>query len=44
MIHKTKTLVGANEHLQRALSVETDGRKVLHNKFEDHKWKIRVYV
>ena len=44
MLNEAKTLVGANEKLHRTLQLETDRRKVLHNKFEDLKYRIYVYV
>merc|ERR1712238_651946 len=44
MLNEAKTLVGANEKLHRTLQLETDRRKVLHNKLEDLKGRIRVYV
>ena len=44
MLNEAKTLVAANEKLHRTLQLETDRRKVLHNKFEDLKYRIWVYV
>jgi len=43
-IAKAKELTGANERLHRALQDETEKRKTLHNKLEDLKGRIRVYV
>ena len=37
MLNEAKALVGANEKLHRTLQLETDRRKVLHNKLEDLK-------
>ena len=44
MIEEAKGLFANNEKLNRALHVETERRKNLHNKLEDMKGKIRVYV
>mmetsp|Transcript_143 Transcript_143/g.182 ORF Transcript_143/g.182 Transcript_143/m.182 type:complete len:1137 (+) Transcript_143:534-3944(+) len=44
LIKEAKVLVGVNERLHRALHIETDRRKTLHNKLEDLKGRIRVYV
>jgi len=44
MIIDAKKMIRANEQLHKALHVETDRRKTLHNKLEDLKGKIRVYV
>ena len=44
MITDAKKMVRANEQLHAALHIETDRRKALHNKIEDLKGKIRVYV
>lgn len=44
MIEEAKGLFLNNEKLHRALHVETEKRKNLHNKLEDLKGKIRVYV
>ena len=37
-------LLDNNERLHKALSIETERRKALHNKIEDMKGRIRVYV
>jgi len=37
-------MIGKNEKLHHALYVETGRRKILHNKLEDLKGRIRVYV
>jgi hypothetical protein len=44
MINDAKLLLSRNEQLSRELSKETDRRKELHNKLEDLKGRIRVYV
>ena len=44
MIEEAKGLFLNNEKLHRALHIETERRKNLHNKIEDMKGKIRVYV
>eukprot|EP00814_Leptocylindrus_danicus_P018615 CAMPEP_0116026856 /NCGR_PEP_ID=MMETSP0321-20121206/14189_1 /TAXON_ID=163516 /ORGANISM="Leptocylindrus danicus var. danicus, Strain B650" /LENGTH=1348 /DNA_ID=CAMNT_0003499913 /DNA_START=1792 /DNA_END=5838 /DNA_ORIENTATION=- len=44
MIEEAKGLFLNNEKLHRALHVETERRKTLHNKLEDMKGRIRVYV
>ena len=44
MIKEAQVLVSSNEKLHRSLALETDKRKVLHNKLEDLKGRIRVYV
>ena len=44
MSNEAKTLVVANEKIHRSLQLETDRRKVLHNKHKDLKGHIRVYV
>jgi hypothetical protein len=44
MIKEAQALVSANEKLHRSLALETDKRKALHNKLEDLKGRIRVYV
>ena len=44
LVKEAKVLVGVNERLHRRLQVETDRRKTLHNKLEDLKGRIRVYV
>eukprot|EP00957_Ditylum_brightwellii_P196201 14949646-Ditylum_brightwellii.AAC.1 len=41
LIKEAKVLVGVNERLHRALHIETDRRKTLHNKLEDLKGRIR---
>ena len=44
LITEAKVLTGVNERLHRALHAEAERRKVLHNKLEDLKGRIRVYV
>jgi hypothetical protein len=44
LITEAKVLTGVNERLHRALQAEAERRKVLHNKLEDLKGRIRVYV
>jgi hypothetical protein len=44
LVHEAKAALAANERLHRLLQMETDKRKVLHNKLEDMKGRIRVYV
>ena len=44
MLKEAKVLIGVNERLHKALHKETDRRKMLHNKLEDLKGRIRVYV
>lgn len=44
MIKDAKKMVAANEKLHRSLQIEIDKRKALHNKLEDLKGRIRVYV
>lgn len=44
MINQAKTMVAANEKLHHSLHTEIQKRKHLHNKLEDLKGRIRVYV
>jgi len=44
MIRDAKELLASNEKLHKSLHIETEKRKSLHNKLEDLKGKIRVYV
>lgn len=44
MISDAKELLASNENLHKSLHTETEKRKSLHNKLEDLKGKIRVYV
>ena len=44
MVNQAKILVAANETLHKTLHTEIDKRKQLHNKLEDLKGRIRVYV
>lgn len=44
MVTDAKKIIRVNEQLHKALHVETDRRKTLHNRLEDLKGKIRVYV
>jgi len=44
LITEAKVLTGVNERLHRALHAEAERRKTLHNKLEDLKGRIRVYV
>ena len=41
---ETQGLLDNNERLHKALAIETERRKALHNKIEDMKGRIRVYV
>ena len=43
-IEEAQGLLGNNERLHKALAIETERRKALHNKIEDMKGRIRVYV
>ena len=43
-IREASGLLENNERLHKALSIETERRKALHNKIEDMKGRIRVYV
>lgn len=44
MLNQAKALVAANENLHKSLHAEIGKRKQLHNKLEDLKGRIRVYV
>lgn len=44
LIEEAKTLFASNERLHKSLHLEIEKRKSLHNKLEDIKGKIRVYV
>ena len=44
MLADAKELLSSNEKLHKSLHTETEKRKSLHNKLEDLKGKIRVYV
>lgn len=44
MITEAKSLFRANDDLHKSLNLEIEKRKELHNKLEDLKGKIRVYV
>jgi len=44
VVAEAKSILGQNEKLHQALLAETSKRKELHNKLEDLKGKIRVYV
>ena len=44
MIAEAKALIGTNQKLHRSLHEEIDKRKALHNRLEDLRGKIRVYV
>ena len=43
-IKEASGLLANNERLHKALAIETERRKTLHNKIEDMKGRIRVYV
>ena len=44
LVEEAKALVGVNDRLHRSLQTEAQKRKILHNKLEDIKGRIRVYV
>ena len=44
LITEAKVLTGVNERLHKALQAEAERRKILHNRLEDLKGRIRVYV